>query len=39
MDSCNLEVKIKFLALNNEEEPKRLRMQLIKKKGDLSKWY
>jgi len=39
LESANLEVKIKFLALNNEEEPNRLRMKLIKKKGDLSKWY
>lgn len=38
-------VKAKFFALNNtddesyEGEPQRLRLRLVKKKGDLQKWY
>lgn len=40
----NLEVKITFFDLNEhnsdeDEEPQRYRMRLIKKRGDLSQWY
>jgi len=39
-DSSKLEVKITFLDLNvhkeDEDAPRRLRMRLVKKRGDLS---
>ena len=43
-EGCNdLTVKIKFMDLkqNNEDEdqPSRLRVRFVKKRGDLSKWY
>lgn len=46
LDDDNLEVKVKFFEITNSEEeeddeeaPKRLRMRLVKKRGNLNQWY
>jgi len=42
-ESSNLEVKVTFHDLNevveDKDAPQRLRMRLIRKRGNLSRWY
>lgn len=43
LEDDNLKIKVKFLELNHQksgdEEPKRLRLRFIKKRGDRQEWY
>lgn len=43
-DKLDFKVKVKFFALEQQEnydgeEPVRLRLKIVKKQGDLKKWY